>query len=215
MRRTKRRRSRACQIAPARGAQTALARRPPRRTAGRRGRPTRRRTPPMLPQYTRTKPAAAACVWQPSQPTPAPCRPRGSLHGVADQRMAAALRPALRPARRGKQGRMSRGQPKLEARAAGRQQKVKSGQVRSGQVKSSHARDTTPAQACIWLCEVVSSRRRQPPFAPCAPPALLTAARPAPITCASARRPLRTTPAARRPPPPASVPLQGRALAAL
>ena len=41
MRRTKRRRSRACQIAPARGAQTALARRPPRRTAGRRGRPTR------------------------------------------------------------------------------------------------------------------------------------------------------------------------------
>ena len=203
MRRTERRRSRAGQIASARGAQAALAERPPHGTAGRRGRLAR---PTHAAHAAASSAALAGRRSVRVAAVSAGSGPVRALRRRADRHTAAALQPELRPAQRGKWGRMSRGRSRREARAARQQQKS---QIKSGQLKSSqlNVRDhTCTMSACGPATRPRrggASRQSHRARSAQVPDTRLTVARPAPVTCASARRTLRPAPAARRPPRPA------------
>ena len=99
----------------------------------------------------------------------------------------------LRPARARQRGRLSRWRARLEARAAGRQQK-KSNQLNFSQLKSSQCARSHLYEECVWLLR--GGLAAAAPAADCAvcaahaPPTLLAATRPAPATAATSGGPL-------------------------
>ena len=161
-----------------------------------------RRAPPTPLAAVRPMPAAAARVRRPSRLFRTPCGPHSGYYSGRRGHATTAPRRHSELPNRGKRIQMSRGRSKLKARAAGRQHasQINSGQLNSGQL---NARDHTCKRSACGSCEAASrgggaSRRLR---RACSTHASGTADgdTAAPVTCASARQPLRPARATPRP----------------